>query len=420
MLTVVQTARAPWGRGPSWRVGALLALLLAGGLLVPFLPAPVDRGSIEPEPSPAKPPHEDAWLPPPLRGREPSTPTGDPPVDEPPPDPGTDPATGPNEPPVAFGMDAGSLAEQRAAGFDPDYATLWLGPWTLVHGWGGPDRTLERLVREGVTPAVHLYYWGDDISPACLQNGCWSSLHDVRKDPAGWQRLVEETVDHFNETLDGAPVLVLLESEFNKADVATYEPLDAALAEKARFIQRAYPPATVVISLGNWNHAAWSTWDRAAAAADAIGIQAIRASTRDTLGSTIGLYNATSEGVWTLSAMFRQPIVLQDISVSSYPEPAYLEVQAKALDRLFDGLPELERMGVDTVLYRSWFDTPSMSTENYFGIAERYWGVVSYPDRVPKPAMEVWLDGVADERRDGLPEGPLVLDPGSQVGTVQD
>src|SRR6185369_7264513 len=69
-------------------------------------------------------------------------------------------------PPVAFGMDAASASAQAAAGVKPDYGTMWIGPWTLSSGWGGPDDTMARLKAAGVTPAVHLYYWGDDISPS--------------------------------------------------------------------------------------------------------------------------------------------------------------------------------------------------------------------------------------------------------------
>lgn len=309
----------------------------------------------------------------------------------------TPPAPAPPQDRIAFGMDAGSIQAQRAAGFEPDLATLWLGPWNLKHGWEVPDEKLRTMAREGITPAVHLYYWGDDLSPRCLEQGCWSSLHQVHKDKEGWQELVEQAVEHLNKTLEGKEVIVLLESEFNKAGVATYEPLDGYLTEKIAFIQEAYPPARVVVSLGNWNHDAWSTWDRAGRQADAVGIQAIRASTRDTLASQLGLFNATLIGAEALYNQFDKPIVLQDISISSYPEPGNLITQARALGRMFQGLGELEALGVDTFIYRSWYDDPAMSSENYFGQAEKFWGLVSYPSREPKPAAQVWLDGVRGE-----------------------
>src|SRR5438045_3202356 len=75
--------------------------------------------------------------------------------------------------PLRFGMDAAasSVQAQVAAGVKPDYGVLWIGPWTTSSGWGGPDDTMARLKAAGVTPAIHFYYWGDDISPPCVESG---------------------------------------------------------------------------------------------------------------------------------------------------------------------------------------------------------------------------------------------------------
>ena len=56
---------------------------------------------------------------------------------------------------VRFGMDANSIAAQKAAGVHPDYATFWIGPWTLKSGWAGPDAQLTNMKNAGVTPAIH-------------------------------------------------------------------------------------------------------------------------------------------------------------------------------------------------------------------------------------------------------------------------
>src|SRR5687767_4387922 len=118
--------------------------------------------------------------------------------------------------PMKFGMDANSVAAQTAAGVKPDYGTFWLGPWTLTSGWGGPDGQMTNMRNAGVTPAIHFYYWGDDISPNCVQYGCYSSLHNAQKDQAGWQKLAEQLVAHLNAKMGGQPVLIFMETEFNK------------------------------------------------------------------------------------------------------------------------------------------------------------------------------------------------------------
>src|ERR1041384_8734321 len=91
-------------------------------------------------------------------------------------------ATAANVPvPVKFGLESAAIGRQTTAGVAPDYGTFWIGPWTLTSGWGGPDGQFAAMKNAGVTPAVHFYYWGDDITPSCVENGCWGSLKNVKK-----------------------------------------------------------------------------------------------------------------------------------------------------------------------------------------------------------------------------------------------
>jgi len=112
--------------------------------------------------------------------------------------------------PIEFGMDYGSVAGQTAAGVKPDYGTFWIGPWTLSSGWGGPDGQLDSMRSNGVTPAIHFYYWGDDISPTCVENGCWSSLHNAQLERAHWTTLSDQLVSNLNGHMQGKPAVVFL------------------------------------------------------------------------------------------------------------------------------------------------------------------------------------------------------------------
>ncbi|MCA1811830.1 MAG: PKD domain-containing protein [Halobacteriales archaeon] len=298
--------------------------------------------------------------------------------------------------PVGFGMDSASMASQANAGVKADYGTFWIGPWTLTSGWGGPDAQLAAMKAAGVTPAIHFYYWGDDISQSCLENGCWSTLHNAQKDKAGWQKLAEQLVDHLNAKMGGKPVVVFLESEFNKGNVGTYEPLDGYLAEKADFLHAGYPSVQVVMALGNWAPQYWGTWDRTAAASDMTGIQGLRGSTHQNLAEYGTLYEGLKAGADKLQSLFHKPIMLTDIALSSYPEPGWLQPQADTLAELFAHLDDLKATGVKAIIYRSWMDSPGMSTANYYGMAERYWGLAN--KTAQKPSALVWVNGVRAER----------------------
>ncbi|MES2155346.1 MAG: hypothetical protein V4510_09450 [bacterium] len=299
------------------------------------------------------------------------------------------------DPPIRFGMDAPTWRLQAEAGARPDYATLWIGPWNLAHGWRDPNRILDDLYANNVTPAIHFYYWGDDMSVSCLENGCTSPTHGLAKDQAGWQRLAVALAETMNKHLHGKPALVILETEFNKGSVATYEPLDGYLAEKADYLHAAYPQATVVLAFGNWNRAAWSTWDRAAAASDWVGVQALGGRATNGRDDYNGVFESTKSAVQDLRRLFSKPVLIQDVGMSSYPGADM--AQALGLEGFFRGLDELRDLNVTAILYRSWLDTPDSSTAEHFGEAERHWGLVGPSG--PKLAATIWVDGVKEARR---------------------
>jgi hypothetical protein len=305
-------------------------------------------------------------------------------------------------PVVKFGMDAPGVTAQTNAGVKPDYATMWIGPWTLSSGWGGPDGTLGTLKSAGVTPAVHFYYWGDDISPSCVENGCWSSLHNTHKDRAHWKTLGDQLTSHLNSKMQGAPVVIFLESEFNKAGISKYEPFDGYLADMAYRLKGAYPNAIVVLGFGNWQSGDWGTFDRAAAASNMVGLQAMRGSTKDSLSSYNAVYDSTLAGVKRLTGLFHKPIMLTDVALSSYPDSSYLTVQRDNLQKFFTGLAALRDAGVRAMVYRSWSDASAASTANYYGQAERHFGL-AFSGGGQKAAAKVWIDGVKAVRAGASP-----------------
>ncbi|HEV8359217.1 MAG TPA: PKD domain-containing protein [Candidatus Thermoplasmatota archaeon] len=302
--------------------------------------------------------------------------------------------------PLLVGMDTASLQGQTDAGVKPDYASFWVGVWNLKYGWGGPDVELDKARAAGVTPAIQFYYWGDDISPTCLEAGCWSSLHGAQKDQAGWSQLATQLGQHLTARLGGRAAVIILETEFNKGSVATYEPLDAMLADKAAALRAGYPAAQVVLGLGNWGRESWGTWDRAAAASDLVGVQAMRGSTRDSLAKYQGVFDETLLGAQRAQALFGKPGFVTDLALSSYPEPSYLATQSQVVQGFFDRIGELKAAGVQGLLYRSLRDSPTMDTANYYGEAERHWGLM-WANGTAKPAWTAWRDGVLRER------GPL-------------
>jgi hypothetical protein len=202
---------------------------------------------------------------------------------------------------------------------------------------------------------------------------------------------------HLRTALGDRPALVLVETEFNKNDVATYEPMDGYLVDVIAAVRATAPSARIVLALGNWNAGTWATWDRAAAASDALGVQALSALTRNTPDHAARLFDDTLNAARRLQELFGKPIVVQDVAVASYPEPDALPLQEAALQRFADGLPQLKDAGVEAILYRSLRDVPNMPIENYYGEGEKHFGL-AWPSGALKPAGRVWQGMVEGER----------------------
>lgn len=294
---------------------------------------------------------------------------------------------------MRFGIDAAAVQRFSAQAGPPDYATVWVGRWNLEQGWRDTDAALKAIAADNVTPAIHFWYWGDDMRRACLEPaGCNG------KTMPWWDELAAQLVVHLRQNLGGKPALIILESEFNKDGVHDSEALDAALADKANYIRSSYPQAQVVLGFGNWYPQAWPTFDRAAAASDYVGLQAMAASTRNGKEEQVALAGATVVGAERLAELFGKPVIVQDVAVSSYPEPESLGTQEEAVVRLAESLPELREAGVEAVIYRSFLDVPDMPLQNHFAEAERHWGLAWYGSGELKPAGKAWFDAVQQAR----------------------
>lgn len=299
---------------------------------------------------------------------------------------------------LRFGMDVRAADALRGTGLEPDYATLWAGVWLEKRGWAGFNGALDRLRAADVTPAVHFYYWGNDISRACLENGCWSETHNAWKDRAGWQDLARALARSLNDRMGGRGVVVILETEFNKNGVSDYEPLDAYLAEKAQFFHEEYPAARVVLGFGNWASGSWATFDRAAARSDLVGVQAMRASTRDSVPSYEGVGQSVLDAAEKMVGLFGKRVLVTDLALGSYPEPGWLVHQRDAVRAVMGLRDELRQAGVVGILYRGLHDAPNADPTDWYGQAERHFGLVWKANGSWKPAMAAWAQGVQAER----------------------
>lgn len=291
-------------------------------------------------------------------------------------------------PPLDMGIEGDAVEALASHGIRVMYGTVWVGAWNLELGWRDTEEELRRLVAADVTPLVQFYYWGDELSPQCYQHGCMAGT--TLKNQEGWQRFGTEFANVTVEAMGGGPLVVVIESEFNKAGMDALDEWDVALAEMTLGLRARLPAARFVLGFGNWGEDVWHRFDQAVAAADAVGLQAMRGTTIDDAGAYAAVADRTVHAAQILQNTFGKPILLHDVALSSYPEPEGLALQETAMRSWIDAGPALTAAGVEAFVYRAYWDVPHGA--GYFREAENHWGLVRAVDNTSKPALTTWIE----------------------------
>lgn len=310
--------------------------------------------------------------------------------------------------PLQFGFDVASVQAARAQGMPIAYGSIWAGAWNQRWGWGGIEDQLNTAKATGVTPVIQWWYWGDDITPACVENGCYDARQGVQKDKATWTRMSNELADLIVRVMGpGSATIVVIEAEFNKSGIENYEPFDGYLAQHAAIFRGRN--LKVGLEFGNWGRSLWTNFDRAVAASDVLGAMALLSSLRD--AST---YQTATDMLLDAAryyqTTFGKPVFITDFALSSYPEPTYETLQDIEVAEVFARMPEFRAAGVQGLIWRMLKDDPTFDTSNYHGIAERHWGLLR-ADGSRKAAFSTFLNGMLASADEGpaLPAAPSGL-----------
>jgi hypothetical protein len=289
------------------------------------------------------------------------------------------------------------------------YGSIWAGAWNQRWGWGGIEEQLNTAKATGVTPVIQWWYWGDDITPACVESGCYDARQGVQKDKATWARMSNELADLIVRVMGPASgTIVVIECEFNKSGIENYEPFDGYLAQHAAIFHGRN--LMVGLEFGNWGRPLWANFDRAVAASDVLGAMALLSSLRDP-----STYQTATDMLLDAAryyqTTFGKPVLITDFALSSYPEPTYETLQDIEIAEFFARMPEFRAAGVQGLIWRTLKDDPTFDTSNYHGIAERHWGLLR-ADGSQKAAFSTFLNGMlasAEDDGPALPAAPSGL-----------
>jgi hypothetical protein len=295
--------------------------------------------------------------------------------------------------PVQFGFDAKSVQRARSLGMPVTYGSTWAGAWNQKWGWNGVEQELQQAKAAGAVPVVQWWYWGDDISPSCVANGCTDRYQGVWKNRATWTRMSNELADLIVRVGGTAsPALLVIETEFNKNGIENHEPFDGYLVEQAEIFHRR--GLKVIVSFGNWGQPYWTNFDRAVASADLLGTMALQSSMRNPSTYLSGA-DQLIQAAQYFQNTFAKPTFVTDFAFSSYPEPSYELYQDTVVRDIFRRMGEFSAVGVQGMVWRMLADDPAFDANNYHGVAERHWGLL-HADGLPKLAFAAFRDGMID------------------------
>lgn len=288
---------------------------------------------------------------------------------------------------LGFGIGQGGVAAMTDLRLPPDHVQTWAGPWN-TRFLGLADELADAEARDA-TLVVEWYYWGDLLHPDCWQTGCEGRTLEA------WKTKTAAMADVI--AASGTSPIVVVESEFNKNDIADpghAAAFDAALAEVERILHERAPAAQVALGYGAWRFDQWQGFPLALAEADLVGIQAMASVGRQGTDGVVGLAEKTLAYAAEANATFGKPVIVHDIAIASHPQPdAYLP-QAQGLQGFIDRADAFADAGVVALVYRGYRDAPQAG---HFGEAEGTFGL-TMADGTAKPSWGTWISGIATHR----------------------
>lgn len=292
---------------------------------------------------------------------------------------------------LGFGMSSSGYEAMASAGAAPEYTQYWVGLWTEKYGWSGLESALAKAKANGKTLVIEWYYWGDAISPSCVEYGCEG------RSRTHWTTMTDTLASKV--AASGAKAVIVVESEFNKngIEATSYAPtFDTRLRAIEDRIEAKAPNAKIAIGFGTWNLDNWKRFPKAIAGADYIGFQAMAASTRHTSTEYMAVDETILSTAKYAKSTFGKSSILHDVALSSYPSSTWESKQRDEIKAIVGRSAEYATAGLVAVVWREYKDNPNM--DGYFGEAEEHWGM-KRADGSSKPAWYAWLDGIKAYRR---------------------
>lgn len=324
---------------------------------------------------------------------------------------------------IGFGFpDSHATAARTEGGVKLTYTSSW----AVAGDISGVDDAINKANAEGTIPVIHWYYWGDQITAACVDNYSGTPPADCPgKTRQKWDQGATALADRVYSMLQGRPAVITLELEFHKTGLSAYENLDGYLETQANLLKR--PGISVALGWGEWaSDTTYAAYDRAQNASHYAGTQILFSCIKQSLTTYRNAVGRVIENANKLEARYGKPVFVYDWAASSFseemsgdseysstisefqcvtdPDPGGIDYETEQnaqVAQIFSRKQELKDAGVIGFMFRALEDDHNRDPyKDYHEIAERWFGFRH--DGVKKPAWTTVMDGITAEN--GAPE----------------
>lgn len=274
----------------------------------------------------------------------------------------------------------------RKVGIRNNSHAIWLTK-DFKEYWINRNQIAE-MQREGITPLLIFYYFGDDIS--------------VENITTNWKKYYRFLVNTASHLSTDKKVLIIFEPEFNlearnnKSSIYSWPGFNEFIIATVKVLRHYFPKAKIGICPGDFRtHNFRKSIKRGVKYVDFIAFQELWASTRKSNMSEKFEDVSDYALLFTnyLHTTFEKPILLSYIGISSYHQSKgnqnWAIIQSDIIRNFTNKLPVFIQRGLFGILYFELFDDPKHV--GYFGIAERNFGLLDFKER-PKPALKAFIE----------------------------
>ncbi|MGF1778341.1 hypothetical protein [Vibrio nomapromontoriensis] len=266
--------------------------------------------------------------------------------------------------PVGSGQNYAPVWETLSANqLDVQSVTLWI---TQHSDWNWLRSDLLRGAHQhGYIPMINYWFFGDQISPDYVQ--------------ANRQRYLDEIKNKLIPLLRDLPqAYLILEPEFNKQGIETWDGWDPLMLEVIALIRKHAPQIKVGLGLGDWDQPgstpSYNSAQKSIEASDFVASMLMLSS------YTERAHSAPDWSAWIralrlgeqLQKRFNKPWMLAYLSIAS--QPNWQAQQANELDKLTFYLPMLRQLGLFALNWFSLTDEPNQT--GWFSDAEQSFGLL--------------------------------------------